>query len=51
MPVYLNGAELTPEVIPVLPLDMIDMIVIMTPGESAAYASGAVLLYTPGWIG
>lgn len=51
MPVYLNGAVLTPEVIPVLPLEMIDMIVIMTPGESAAYAGGAVLLYTPGWIG
>ena len=51
LPVYLNGAEVAPAIIPVLPLDMIEMIVIMTPGESIAYAGGAVLLYTPGWVG
>ena len=51
MPVYLNGAELTSGTVPVLPLDMLEMIVIMTPGESIAYPGGAVLLYTPGWIG
>lgn len=51
MPVYLNGAEFAPGMIPVLPLEMIEIIVIMTPGESAAYPGGAVLLYTPGWIG
>lgn len=51
MPVYLNGAEVALETIPVLPLDMMEMIVIMTPGESIAYPGGAVLLYTPGWIG
>ena len=51
LPVYLNGAAVAAEMIPVLPLDMIEMIVIMTPGESLAYTGGAVLLYTPGWIG
>ena len=51
LPVYLNGAEISPEIIPVLSLEMLEMIVIITPAESASYARGAVLLYTPGWIG
>lgn len=51
LPVYLNGAEVSPEIIPVLPLEMIEMIVIVTPGESAAYGRGGVLMFTAGWIG
>lgn len=50
IPVYLNGAEVPPGTVPVLPLDMLEMIVVMTPGETIAYPGGAVLLYTPGWI-
>lgn len=51
VPVYLNGSRLSEEMLAVVPLDMLDMIVIMTPNESAAYGAGAVLLYTAGWIG
>ena len=51
LPVYLNGAVVAPEMIPVLPLEMLEMIVVMTPGDSIAYPGGAVLLYTSAWIG
>ena len=51
MRVYLNGFEVARAMIPALPLAMIEMIVIMTPGDSIAYPGGAVLLYTPGWVG
>lgn len=50
IPVYLNGMKVAQEMVPVLPLDGIEMIVIVTPGETIMYIGGAVLLYTPGWI-
>ena len=50
LPVYLNGAPLYPEVVALLPLDVVDLIVFMGPKESVAYPFGAVLLYTAGWV-
>lgn len=51
LPVYLNGMPVAPDMISLLPLDMLETIVVMAPNESIAYGSGAVLLYTAGWIG
>ena len=50
LPVYLNGAPLSPEFVAFFPLDLVDMIVIMSPNESVVYAAGGVLLYTAGWV-
>lgn len=49
--VYLNGAQFSLRVIPALPLDMIETIVVVLPSESILYPNGAVLLYTASWIG
>lgn len=48
--VYLNGLHITRDFVDTLPLDMIETIVVVAPGETPAYAGGAVLLYTKAWI-
>lgn len=48
--VYLNAFRVNPEFVPVLPLDGVETIVVLMPYESAQYESGAILLYTPGWV-
>lgn len=48
--VYLNGALLSREMIPVLPLNMLHTVVVLYPIESIIYPAGAVLLYTAAWI-
>lgn len=50
LPVYLNGAFMNRKMIPVIPLDMLDTIVVLMPKESIAYPGGAVLLYTAAWL-
>lgn len=49
MPVFLNGMRVRSEAIAHLPLEMVETIVIMGPGESIAHPA-AVLLYTSGWL-
>ena len=51
LPVFLNGMPVAPDMISLLPLDMLETIVVMAPNESIAYGSGAVLLFTAAWIG
>jgi hypothetical protein len=48
--VYLNGFHIDPAFVDALPLDMLETIVFVMPSESIVYGSGAVLLYTEGWI-
>lgn len=50
LPVYLNGFQLNAELVPLVPLDMLDAIVLMMPKESVQYPAGAVLLYTAAWM-
>lgn len=50
LPVYLNGVPVVPELVHALPLDMVETMVVLAPGESLAYNSGGVLLYTAAWI-
>lgn len=51
VPVYLNGARMGREWSEMLPLELAEMVVILLPKESIQFPSGAVLLYTAGWIG
>lgn len=51
MPVFLNGVPVASDMVPVIPLDMVETILVLGPGETIAYNLGAVLLYTVGWIG
>jgi Carboxypeptidase regulatory-like domain len=48
--VYLNGMELTSETVDMVPLDMLETVVVLSPNESIVYGRGAVLLYTEAWI-
>jgi len=50
MAVYLNGFELTPESVDMVPLDMLETVVVLSPAESILYPRGAVLMYTEAWI-
>lgn len=50
LPIYLDGTRYSAELIPVIPLDMLETVVILYPHESIAYNSGAVLMYTEAWI-
>lgn len=50
LPVYLDGTHFSPELIPLVPLDMLETVIILYPLESIAYDAGAVLMYTEGWI-
>ena len=50
LPVYLNGFPLAADLVPLVPLDMLEAIVVLRPKESIQYGGGAVLLYTSGWV-
>lgn len=50
LPIYLDGALFSPELTPLIPLDMLETVVILYPNESIAYNGGAVLMYTEAWI-
>jgi hypothetical protein len=50
LPVYFNGARFGPEVLDVVPLDMIHTILILYPKENIAYERGAILLYSGAWL-
>ncbi len=51
LPVYLDGVPVRKEIVPLLPLDLAETIVIIQPNESVRYVGGAILLYTTGWLG
>jgi hypothetical protein len=48
--VFLNSFRVSPEFVPILPLDMVETLVVVTPEESLLYPGGGVLLYTAGFI-
>jgi hypothetical protein len=48
--VYLDGFLLTPETYALVPLDMLETVVVMSPNESIVYPRGAVLMYTLAWL-
>ncbi len=50
LPFYLNDVRFNPELIDVLPIDMLEMVVVLYPNESIAYPGGAILMYTEAWI-
>ncbi len=51
LPIYLNGVRVNQLFSGDWPLDMIYTIVIVTPGDgSIVYPSGAILLYSEGWV-
>ena len=50
LPYYLNDVRLNDEFIDTLPLDMLEMVVVLYPNETIAYGSGAILMYTEAWI-
>ena len=51
LPIYLNGVRVNQLFSGDWPLDMIYAIVIVTPGDgSILYPSGAILLYSEGWL-
>lgn len=50
LPIYLDGTRMNPELIAIIPLDMLETVVILYPHESIAYNDGAVLMYTEAWI-
>ena len=50
LPVYFNGMRYRQEFLDVVPLDMVYTVVILYPGESLPYNTGAVLLYSEAWL-
>jgi hypothetical protein len=48
--VYLNGFSIVPTLVDVIPLEMVHSFLVLYPGETIAYPSGAVLLYTAAWL-
>jgi len=49
--VFLDGVHVNPELVAVLPLDLVETLVVVMPTESIVYEGGGILLYTSGWIG
>jgi hypothetical protein len=49
--VYMDGIRVNPELVPVLPLELVETIVVVMPLETIRYEGGGILLYTAGWIG
>lgn len=49
--VFVNGVPYTMGAVDALPLDLVEVVVVAMPSESILYPTGAVLLYTAGWIG
>lgn len=50
LPVFLNGMRVPDEVVRDLPLEMLEVGVVLAPGESIQYEGGGVLLYTIHWM-
>jgi hypothetical protein len=50
LPVHLDGFPLTPETFDLVPLDMLNIVVVLAPNETIAYPRGAVLMYSAGWF-
>jgi hypothetical protein len=50
LPVYLNGMRVPNEMVRELPLEMLEVVVILQPGETIQYESGGVMLYTIHWM-
>ena len=50
LPVYLNGMRVPGEIVRDLPLEMLEVGVILQPSESVQYEAGGVLLYTIHWM-
>ncbi len=50
LPVYLNGFRLSADLYDIVPLDMLQAAVVISPTESTIYPEGGVLLFTDGWI-
>lgn len=50
LPVYLDGTRMTQRAIPELPLEMLNTVVVLLPSETTAYPSGAVHLFSTGFI-
>ncbi len=48
--VYLDGDHLLPDMIELVPLDLLETVLILTPNESAQYPGGAILLFTRPWL-
>jgi hypothetical protein len=41
---------MSPELITVIPLDMVHTVLVVLPKEAIQYPTGAVLLYTEAWL-
>lgn len=50
LPVYLDGDRIPKNIVDVIPVDMLEHAVIVTPTESVQYAGGGVLLFTYRWL-
>lgn len=51
LPMYLNGMRADPSSFAHgIPLEMLEVVVLMTPGESIAYPGGGVFLYSVHWV-
>jgi hypothetical protein len=50
LPVFLNRMHLPPELVPTVPLEVAETVVIVLPNETILHPGGAVILYTSGWI-
>jgi hypothetical protein len=50
LPVYLDGDRIPKNIVEVIPVDMLEYAVIVTPTESVQYAGGGVLLFTYRWL-
>lgn len=50
LPVFLNDWRVPGTIIDVVPLDMVEAVVVIMPKESVRYDTGAILLYTVGWL-
>lgn len=48
--VILNRMPLPPELVPTVPLEVAETVVIVLPNETIVHPGGAVILYTSGWI-
>lgn len=48
--VFLNRMPLPPELVPTVPLEVAETVVVVLPNETILHPGGAVILYTSGWI-
>lgn len=51
LPLFLNGVRVDASAFaPGMPLELLDIVVILAPGETMAYPAGGVLAYSRGWL-